>query len=64
MIAFDIDAAVPCGALTATAKMRSCDVLDRMIGVHAPCMGLTLVTNKLAGYKDFAGFFSENWVQD
>ena len=63
VIAFDTDAAVPCGALTAAAKMRRRDVLDRMIGAHALSMGLALVTNKLADYKDFAGLFSDKWVQ-
>ena len=63
VIACSTDAAVPCGALTAAAKMRRRHVLDRTIGAHALSMGLALVTNKLADYKDFAGLFSDKWVQ-
>ena len=62
VIPFDADAAVRYGELTAAAKTRRRDVLDRMIAAHALSMGLTLVTNNLADFKEFSGLSLENWV--
>jgi tRNA(fMet)-specific endonuclease VapC len=62
VISFDGDAAVRYGELTAAAKTRRRDVLDRMIAAHALSLGLTLVTNNVADFKNFAGLILENWV--
>lgn len=64
VMAFDAEAAVSYGELTAAAKTRKRDGLDRLIAAHAMALGLTLVTNNVSDFKDFAGLMLENWVAD
>lgn len=59
---FDADAAVHYGVLSAAVRDRRRDALDRLIAAHALSLGVTLVTNNEADFKDYPGLFVENWV--
>ena len=60
---FDNEAAISYGILAAAIRDRKRDALDRLIAAHALSLGITLVTNNEADFKDYAGLDIENWVE-
>ena len=50
------------GVLRAAARDRRRDTMDQLIAAHAVSVGLTLVTNNEAGFKDYPGLRVENWT--
>lgn len=62
VLPFDADAAVSYGVLRAAVRERRRDALDRLIAAHAVSVGLTLVTNNEADFRDYPGLVVENWV--
>ena len=50
------------GLLRAAVRDRRPDALDQLIAAHALSLGLTLVTNSEADFKDYPGLKVENWV--
>lgn len=51
------------GVLRAAVRDRSRDTMDRLIAAHAVSVGVTLVTNNEADFKDYPGIKVENWTQ-
>ncbi len=51
------------GILRAAVRDRNRDTMDRLIAAHALSVGVTLVTNNEADFKDYPGLVIENWVQ-
>lgn len=62
VLPFDEAAAEHYGVQRAAVRDRRRDALDRLIAAHAASMGLTLVTNNEADFKDYPGLIVENWV--
>lgn len=60
--AFDAQAARAYGPLRAANRERHKDALDKLIASHALALGVTLVTNNEADFRNFAGLVVENWV--
>lgn len=58
----DNTVAVQYGVLAAAVRDRRRDALDRLIAAHASSLGLTLVTNNEADFRDYPGLVVENWV--
>ncbi len=54
--------AISFGVLRAAVRDRRRDTLDQLIASHAVSLGLTLVTNNEADFKDYPGLKLENWV--
>lgn len=52
------------GVLRAAVRDRRRDTMDQLIAAHALSLGLTLVTNNEADFKDYPGLNIENWVGD
>lgn len=50
------------GVLRAAVRDRRRDTMDQLIAAHALSLGLTLVTNNEADFKDYPGLKVENWV--
>jgi tRNA(fMet)-specific endonuclease VapC len=50
------------GVLRASVRDRSRNAMDRLIAAHAVNLGLTLVTNNEADFKDYPGLVVENWA--
>jgi len=50
------------GVLRAAARDRRRDAMDQLIAAHAVSVGLTLVTNNEADFKDYPGLRIENWT--
>jgi tRNA(fMet)-specific endonuclease VapC len=50
------------GVLRAAVRDRSRDTMDRLVAAHARSVGLTLVTNNEADFKDYPGIKVENWA--
>ena len=50
------------GVLRAAVRDRRRDTMDQLIAAHAISLGLTLVTNKEADFKDYPGLKVENWA--
>ena len=50
------------GVLRAAARDRRRDTMDQLIAAHAVSVGLTLVTNNEADFKDYPGLRIENWT--
>lgn len=50
------------GLLRAAVRDRRRDTMDQLIAAHALSLGLTLVTNNEADFKDYPGLKVENWV--
>ncbi|MGQ0711405.1 MAG: type II toxin-antitoxin system VapC family toxin [Rhodoferax sp.] len=50
------------GVLRAAVRDRRRDTMDQLIAAHALSLGLTLVTNNEADFKDYPGLVVENWV--
>jgi tRNA(fMet)-specific endonuclease VapC len=51
------------GALRAAVRDRRRDTMDRLIAAHALSVGVTLVTNNEADFKDYPGLVVENWAR-
>jgi len=60
---FDERAAEAFGVLAAAVRERNRDTMDRLIAAHAVSVGITLVTNNEADFKDYPGLVVENWAQ-
>ena len=50
------------GVLRAAVRDRRRDTLDQLIAAHAVSVGVTLVTNNDADFKDYPGLKVENWA--
>lgn len=50
------------GILRAAVRDRRRDAMDQLIAAHALSVGLTLVTNNEADFKDYPGLKVENWA--
>ena len=59
---FDEQAAEKFGVLANAVRQRSRSIMDRLIAAHAASVGLTLVTNNEADFKDYPGLVVENWA--
>lgn len=51
------------GVLRAAVRNRHRDAMDRLIAAHAVGVGVTLVTNNEADFKDYPGLVVENWAR-
>jgi tRNA(fMet)-specific endonuclease VapC len=63
VLPFDEAAAERYGVQRAAVRDLRRDALDRLIAAHAASLGLTLITNNEADFKDYPGLMVENWVQ-
>ena len=63
VLPFNESAAECYGVMRAALRDRNRDTMDRLIAAHALSVGITLVTNKEADFKDYPGLVVENWVQ-
>ena len=61
---FEARAARAYGPLRAASRERNKDALDKLIASHALSLGVTLVTNNEADFKNFAGLSVDNWVSN
>jgi len=59
---FEARAAKAYGPLRAMRRERNKDALDKLIAAHAVALGVTLVTNNKADFRNFKGLRVENWV--
>lgn len=50
------------GVLRAAVRERSRNAMDRLIAAHAVNLGVILVTNNEADFKDYPGLVVENWA--
>lgn len=55
--------AISFGVLRAAVRDRRRDTMDRLIAAHALSVGVTLVTNNEADFKDYPGLVVENWAR-
>ena len=55
--------AINFGVLRAAVRDRRRDTMDRLIAAHALSVGVTLVTNNEADFKDYPGLVVENWAR-
>ena len=62
ILPFDEAAAESYGVMRAALRDRRRDALDRLIAAHAASLGLILVTNNEADFKDYPNLKLENWV--
>ncbi len=62
VLPFDEAAAERYGVQRAAVRDRRRDAFDRLIAAHAASLGLTLVTNNEADFRDYPGLIVENWV--
>ena len=62
ILPFDEAAAESYGVMRAALRDRRRDTLDRLIAAHAASLGLILVTNNEADFKDYPNLKLENWV--
>jgi tRNA(fMet)-specific endonuclease VapC len=62
VLPLDNAVAVQYGVLAAAVRDRRRDALDRLIAAHAASLGLTLVTNNEADFRDYPGLLVENWI--
>lgn len=62
VLPFDEAAAERYGIMRAAVRDRRRDAFDRLIAAHAASLGLTLVTNNEADFRDYPGLLVENWV--
>ncbi|MFN5745207.1 MAG: type II toxin-antitoxin system VapC family toxin [Methylococcaceae bacterium] len=62
VVAFDERAADAYGVIAAAIRDRRRDALDRLIAAQAISIGVTLITNDEADFKDYPGLSVENWV--
>jgi len=59
---FEARAAKAYGTLRAAQSDHNKDALDKWIAAHAVSLGVTLVTNNEADFREFQGLKVENWV--
>lgn len=50
------------GVFAAAVRDRRRDALDRLIAAHAASLGITLVTNNEADFRDYPELKLENWI--
>ena len=50
------------GVLRAAVRDRRRDTMDQLIAAHAVSVGVTLVTNNEADFKNYPGLAVENWA--
>ena len=50
------------GVLRAAVRDRRRDTMDQLIAAHAVSVGVTLITNNEADFKDYPGLKVENWA--
>lgn len=62
VLPLDNAVAVQYGIIAAAVCDRRRDAFDRLIAAHAASLGLTLVTNNKADFRDYPGLIVENWV--
>lgn len=62
VLPIDNTVAVQYGVFAAAVRDRRRDALDRLIAAHAASLGLTLITNNAADFRDYPGLVVENWV--
>ncbi|MEW6415540.1 MAG: type II toxin-antitoxin system VapC family toxin [Pseudomonadota bacterium] len=62
VLPIDNTVAVQYGVFAAAVRDRRRDALDRLIAAHAASLGLTLITNNAADFRDYPGLAVENWV--
>ena len=62
ILPFDEAAAESYGVMRAALRDRRRDALDRLIAAHAASLGLILVTNNEADFKEHPNLKLENWV--
>ena len=62
VLPFDAAAAESYGLLRAAVRERSRSAMDRLIAAHAVSVGITLITNNEADFKDYPGLAVENWA--
>ncbi len=62
VLPLDNAVAVQYGVIAAAVRDRRRDALDRLIAAHAASLGLTLVTNNEADFRDYPGLVVENWI--
>ena len=55
--------AISFGVLRAAVRDCRRDTMDRLIAAHALSVGVTLVTNNEADFKDYPGLVVENWAR-
>jgi tRNA(fMet)-specific endonuclease VapC len=63
VLPFDESAAQSYGVLAAAVRDRRRDTMDRLIAAHAVSVGVILVTNNEADFKDYPGLVVENWAR-
>lgn len=63
VLPLDNAVAVQYGVFAAAVRDRRRDALDRLIAAHAASLGLTLITNNEADFRDYPGLMVEDWVQ-
>lgn len=62
VLPFEAAAAESYGLLRAAERERNRNAMDRLIAAHAVSVGVTLVTNNEADFKDYPGLVLENWA--
>ncbi len=62
VLPLDNAVAVQYGVFATAVRDRRRDALDRLIAAHAASLGLTLITNNEADFRDYPGLVVENWV--
>jgi tRNA(fMet)-specific endonuclease VapC len=62
VLSFTESGAESFGVLRAALRDRRRDTMDQLIAAHAVSVGLTLVTNNEAEFKDYPGLRVENWT--
>ena len=62
VLPLDNAVAVQYGVFAAAVPNRRRDAFDRLIAAHAASLGLTLVTNNEADFRDYLSLKVENWV--
>lgn len=63
VLPFDENAAQSYGVLAVAVRDRRRDAMDRLIAAHAVSVGVILVTNNEADFKDYRGLVVENWAR-
>ena len=62
VLPFTESGAASFGVLRAAVRDRRRDTMDQLIAAHAVSVGVTLVTNNEADFKDYPGLKVENWA--